>query len=54
MGSEKGGWGLRSPLDNLRWYHANNPGPAVPNGFGDEAGIQAVWAADSANVGTSK
>ncbi|MCP5520808.1 MAG: hypothetical protein H7A46_04600 [Verrucomicrobiales bacterium] len=38
---------LRSPRDNLRWYHANNPSPAVPTGFGDEAGIQAVWAADS-------
>lgn len=45
---------LRSPKDNQRWYHANNPGPAVPNGFGDEAGIRAVWEADAGNTGSSK
>jgi hypothetical protein len=30
---------------DIRWYFANNPSPAVPNGFGDEDGIRAVWAA---------
>ena len=34
---------LRSPLDNKRWYHANKPSPAVPDGFGDEEAIQAIW-----------
>ncbi len=37
---------LRSPLDNLRWYYANKPSPAVPDGFGDEDAIRAIWAAD--------
>jgi hypothetical protein len=36
---------LRSPLDNLRWYYANKPSPAVPDGFNDEEAIRAVWAA---------
>ncbi len=39
---------LRSPRDDLRWYHANNPSPAVPNGMGDEEAIRAIWTADSA------
>lgn len=34
---------LRSPLDNKRWYYANRPSPAVPEGFGDEEAIRAVW-----------
>jgi len=38
---------LRSPGDNLRWYYANNPGPPVPDGFGDEDAIRAIWTADS-------
>jgi len=38
---------LRSPLDNKRWYYANKPGPAVPDGFGDEDAIRGVWAADN-------
>jgi hypothetical protein len=38
---------LRSPLDNMRWYFANTPSPAVPNGFGDEDAIRTIWAADS-------
>lgn len=33
---------------DIRWYFANNPGPAVPNGFGDEDAIAAIWAADFA------
>jgi len=35
---------LRSPLDNKRWYYANQPGPAMPEGFGDEAAIRTIWA----------
>jgi hypothetical protein len=34
---------LASPIDRRRWYHANNPSPAVPEGFGDEAAIGSVW-----------
>lgn len=32
------------PKDGLRWYHANTPSAAVPNGFGDEETIRAIWA----------
>ncbi len=38
---------MRSPLDNKRWYYANNPSPAVPEGYGQEAAIKAIWEADS-------
>jgi hypothetical protein len=38
----------RSP--DTRWYYANNPSPAVPDGLGDEAAIRAVWAADAAKA----
>jgi len=34
---------------DIHWYFANNPSPAVPTGLGDEAGIHAVWAADTAS-----
>ncbi|MGO8696634.1 MAG: hypothetical protein ACLQVY_02800 [Limisphaerales bacterium] len=37
-----------SPLNQKRWYFANNPSHAVPEGLGDEEAIQAVWAADTA------
>jgi hypothetical protein len=37
----------RSPGDNIRWYYANNPSPAVPQGLGDEDAIRAIWAADT-------
>lgn len=37
---------VRSPRDDLRWYHANRPSPAVPNGLGDEEAIRAIWASD--------
>jgi hypothetical protein len=36
-----------SPLDHRRWYYANNPSAAVPDGLGDETAIRAIWAADS-------
>jgi hypothetical protein len=38
---------VRSPLDNLRWYYANAPSPAVPEGLGDEEAIRDIWAADA-------
>jgi len=39
---------MRSPLDNKRWYYANNPSPAAPEGYGQEETIRAIWAADAA------
>jgi hypothetical protein len=38
----------RSPRDNLRWYYANKPSLAVPDGLGDEDAIRAIWSADHA------
>lgn len=35
---------LAGPVGRVHWYHANNPGPAVPDGFGDEEAIHAIWA----------
>ncbi len=35
---------MRSPLDGKRWYYANAPSEAVPNGLGDEEAIRAIWA----------
>jgi len=35
---------MRSPLDQRRWYFANNPSPSVPDGLGDEDAIRAIWA----------
>jgi len=37
---------MSSPLDHKRWYYANKPSPAVPEGLDDEAAIQAIWAND--------
>ena len=34
---------MTSPLDHRRWYYANNPSPAVPEGLGDEEAIVAIW-----------
>jgi hypothetical protein len=39
---------LRSPKDELRWYYANAPSDKVPQGFGDEDVIRAIWAAGPA------
>jgi pimeloyl-ACP methyl ester carboxylesterase len=44
---------MRSPLDGKRWYHANTPSPAVPDGLGDEEAIRTIWAAN-AGGGQSK
>jgi pimeloyl-ACP methyl ester carboxylesterase len=38
---------LRSPLDGKRWYFANFRSEAVPEGFGDEAAIRAIWSSES-------
>jgi hypothetical protein len=38
---------VRSPLDGRRWYSANRPSAAVPDGLGDEDAIRAIWAADA-------
>lgn len=38
---------LRSPADGMRWYYANKPSSAVPDGLGDEEAIGAIWAANS-------
>ena len=35
---------LASPKDQMRWYRANLPGAATPDGWGDEATIKAIWA----------
>jgi hypothetical protein len=35
-----------SPLNNGRWYHANSPSTAVPDGLGDEEAIRAIWKTD--------
>ena len=35
---------LHWPKDGLNWYHANTRSAAVPNGFGDEETIRAIWA----------
>jgi hypothetical protein len=37
---------MRSPLDRKRWYFANRPSAAVPEGLGDEEAIRAIWAED--------
>jgi hypothetical protein len=36
---------MTSPPDHRRWYYANDPSPAVPEGLGDEEAILAVWSA---------
>ena len=37
---------LRSPKDTKRWYYANKPSPAVPEGYAQEEAIRAIWASD--------
>jgi hypothetical protein len=43
-----GGRTETSPLDHCRWYSANNPSPAVPDGLGDEVAIREIWNSDRA------
>jgi hypothetical protein len=38
---------MRSPRDGKRWYYANAPSPAVPEGLGDEEAIRAIWAGEA-------
>ena len=38
-----GGRTESSPLDGRRWYYANNPSPATPQGLGDEEEIRMIW-----------
>lgn len=38
-----GGRTETSPLDGKKWYYANNPSPATPDGLGDEEEIRAIW-----------
>jgi hypothetical protein len=37
-----------SPLNPRRWYYANAPSPAVPEGLGDEEAIREIWKGDRA------
>ncbi|MGC8638920.1 MAG: glycoside hydrolase family 18 protein, partial [Isosphaeraceae bacterium] len=39
-----GGRTLASPLDGKRWYYANTPSSHVPEGYGQEDTIRAIWA----------
>ncbi|MDG3002731.1 hypothetical protein [Paludisphaera mucosa] len=39
---------LHTPVGDKHWYYANTPSAAVPDGFGEEAAIKAIWAADAA------
>ena len=41
---------LASPSEGKWWYHANRPSPSVPDGFGDEEAIRAIWEADVAKA----
>lgn len=34
---------VTSPLDVRCWYYANVPGPATPDGLGDEEAIREIW-----------
>jgi hypothetical protein len=40
---------MAGALNGKRWYFANNPSPAMPDGLGDEDAIRAIWAAAGAN-----
>ncbi|MBI1177468.1 hypothetical protein GC207_08520 [bacterium] len=53
--TDPNGWlempgGRTAVSPDTRWYHANNPSPAVPTGSGDEDAIRAVWAKDAASA----
>jgi pimeloyl-ACP methyl ester carboxylesterase len=38
---------LSSRRDSLRWYYANNKSDTVPEGFGQEDTIRAIWASET-------
>jgi hypothetical protein len=53
--NDPNGWlqmpgGRTASSSDIRWYFGNNPSPACPTGLGDEDGIRAVWAGDSAKM----
>lgn len=37
---------LAAPVGKKTWYHANRPSPVVPDGFGQEDTIRAIWGED--------
>jgi hypothetical protein len=37
---------MTSPRDHKRWYFANRPSSTVPEGYGQEDAIRAIWNAD--------
>ena len=37
---------MKGKKDELWWYYANRSSPAVPDGFGQEDTIKAIWAED--------
>jgi len=41
-----GGRTETSPLDHRRWYYANAPSAATPDGLDDEAAIRDIWKGD--------
>lgn len=41
------GCAVNDPQDKIRWYYANNPGPSMSEGFGDEEVIRSIWNNDS-------
>ena len=41
---------VTSPLNHLRWYFANDPSAAVPDGLGDEDVIRSIWRSNDART----
>jgi hypothetical protein len=41
---------LAGAANGIRWYDVNQPSSATPNGFGQEAAIRAIWAADAGSA----
>ena len=41
---------ISGAADAKRWYAANNPSPATPNGFAQENTIRKIWSADSTSA----
>ena len=37
---------LKQDGEKLWWYYANRPSDAVPDGYGQEDAIKAIWAGD--------
>ena len=43
---------LQSPLDGRRWYYANNPSPATPEGYAQEDTIRDIWISEANKTAT--